>query len=139
MIFSSLSDLGDDGRAILGRGSLAGDPDDLHLLAAQGLLDLDQVGDRLAAGSTPGSPEVEQNQVGIEIAERDHLAPDVGKPKVHEPPFLGIELTSDLRTSRQHGRPRPGTTGGRGLRGPLSVPRSAAARVLLTARSREAF
>ncbi len=111
MIFSSLIDLRDDGRTVLGRRPLTGDPDDLHLLSTQGLLDLDQVGDRLAAGSTPGSPEVEQNQVGIEIVERDHLALDVGKPEVHKPPFVGVELASDFRTGRQGGQPRCGGGG----------------------------
>ena len=51
---------------------------------------------RRPAGRTPAPPEVEQDHVGIDVAQRYPLAVEAGKPEIDEPALGGIDAADAL-------------------------------------------
>ena len=97
--------LGRRGPAFLRRRSLlTGDPDHLDSLPAQPSLQVAFVGDRLPTLKAPAPPEVEEDHVGVEVAERDHLAREVGELEVDDAALRGIDLAGALPGLRPLGR-----------------------------------
>ena len=69
--------------------------------------------DRLPAGLAPASPEVEQDHVGVDVVERDHLSAQVGKLEIDQPALGGIDaacalldgfIEQRLRTAQEPGQ-----------------------------------
>ena len=101
--------LGDVGRASVGGPLLARDPDDFQPTGPQPFLQLDQVRDRLHARLAPGPPEIDQDQVGVEVAEMNGLAFEVGQEKVFDPAVLGVIAAEGLQTPPPSKRCEPWT------------------------------
>ncbi len=87
------------------RALFAGDSHDLKPLAAHSLLEIDQVRDRPEAGRTPGPPEIEQDEVGVDVLKMNRPALEVGQAKILDPAVFCVKPAEDERLF------------GRGLRG----------------------
>ena len=97
LIPRSWAPFGRAGPTILDRSPfLAGDPDDLESFSTELGLELAEVRDRLLALLAPAPPEVEQDQIGVDVVERDHFAVQAGKLKIDETAFGGVDLTDGL-------------------------------------------
>ena len=64
--------------------------------AGEFLLELDQVGDRLAARLAPASPEIEQDHVGVDIVKRHQFSAQIGKLEIDQPALGGIDAACAL-------------------------------------------
>jgi hypothetical protein len=63
---------------------LAGDPNDLKAFSTESSLKLAEVRDRFGARLAPTSPEVQEDQIRVDIVKRDHFSVETRKLKIHE-------------------------------------------------------
>src|SRR5262249_28190382 len=111
----ALGDLADLGDALGGRALLVGDTDDFEPVGAILLLEFQQVGDRVDAVAAPGAPEVDEDEGGVEVAEVDGPAMEVGQAEVDQTLLAGVEPASGLAVIDDPGGD-PGSGRGRGRR-----------------------
>ncbi len=65
------------------------------------------MGDRVEAGLAPRPPEVEEDEVGVEVAEPDRLAVEVRELEVEHLPMTSVEVAEDDGGGRRGRLPQP--------------------------------